>query len=99
MKPARMGIVLATLTVVLCFGPEIGWSTRVFTSVVTGTVTSTPTRTQIEVDHQVYHFKANSVADKQARTVNLGQIVDLTLDPTADTSSTTVMSIAAHGVP
>jgi hypothetical protein len=97
MKSARAGIVLAMLAALSCLGPELGWATRVFTSVVTGTVTATPTRTDIEVDHRVYHFKPNSTADKQAHTVDVGQVVDLTLDPTASKTSPLVVSIAVHG--
>jgi hypothetical protein len=66
MKSARMGMILAIFAALSCFGPELGWATRVFTSIVTGTVTATPTRTDIEVDHQIYHFKPDSAADKQA---------------------------------
>lgn len=97
MKSARMAMVLTMLAALSCFGPELGWATRVFTSVVTGTVTATPTSTGIEVDNRVYHFKANSAAEQQAHTVQLGQVVDLTLDPTASKTSPTVMSIAVHG--
>jgi hypothetical protein len=97
MKHSRMGIAVAALAVLSCFGPQCGWATRVFSSVVTGTVTSTPTQTQIEVDHRVYHFKPNSVAEKQAHTVEVGQVVDLTLDPTASKASPIVVSVAAHG--
>ena len=67
-----------------------------FTSVVTGTVTAPPTRTDIEVDHQVYHFKPDSPAGKQAHTVDVGQVVDVVLDPTADTTSPMVVSVTAH---
>src|ERR1700727_3045540 len=97
MKSARMGVVLASLAAVTCFGPQLGWATRVFTSVVTGTVTAAPTRTDIEVDHRVYHFKPNSAADKQAHALEVGQVVDLTLDPTASKASPIVVSVAAHG--
>ena len=97
MKSARMSMVLVTLAALSCFGPELGWATCVFTSVVTGTVTATPTHTTIEVDHQVYHFNPNSAADKQAHTVEAGQVVDLTLDPTASKTSKVVMSVTPHG--
>lgn len=96
MKSARMFMILATLAALSCFGPQSSWATRVFTSVVTGTVTATPTRTDIEVDHQVYHFKPDSPADKQAHTVDVGQVVDVVLDPTAGTTSPTVVSVTAH---
>jgi hypothetical protein len=97
MKSARMSMVLVSLAALSCFGPELGWATRVFTSVVTGTVTATPTHTNIEVDHRVYNFKPNSTADKQAHTVETGQVVDLTLDPTASKNSATVVSVTPHG--
>jgi hypothetical protein len=90
-------MVLATLAALSWFGTESSWATRVFTSVVTGTVTATPTHTNIEVDHQVYHFKPNSAADKQAHTVEVGQVVDLTLDPTASKNSAAVVSVTPHG--
>jgi hypothetical protein len=96
-KSARMGIVLAMLAALSCFDPQLGWATRLFTSVVTGTVTATPTSTDIEVDHRVYHFKPNSTAGKQAHTVDVGQVVDLTLDPTASKASPVVVSVTAHG--
>jgi hypothetical protein len=97
MKSARMGMILAIFAALSCFGPELGWATRVFTSIVTGTVTATPTRTDIEVDHQIYHFKPDSAADKQAHTVDVGQVVDLTLDPTAEKASRVVVAVVAHG--
>jgi hypothetical protein len=97
MKSARIGIVLATLAALACFGPELGWATRVLSSDVTGTVTATPTHTDIEVDHRVYHFKPNSVADREAHTVDVGQVVDLALDPTAGKASPVVVSVRVHG--
>lgn len=96
MKSARMGMVLATLAALSCFGAQSGRATRVFTSIVTGTVTATPTRTDIEVDNRVYHFKPNSAADKQAHTVVVGQVVDLALDPTVSKTSATVVSVTVH---
>jgi hypothetical protein len=97
MKHSRMGVAVAALAVLSCLGPQYGWATRVFSSVVTGTVTSTPTQTQIEVDHRVYHFKPNSVAEKQAHAVEVGQVVDVRLDDTATKGVQTAVSIIVHG--
>ena len=98
MKHSRMGIALTALAVLSCLGPQCGWATRVFSSVVTGTVTATPTRTQIEVDHRVYHFKPNSVAEKQAHAVEVGQVVEVRLDETAAKGVSTAVSVIVHGV-
>ena len=97
MKSVRAAMIVATLAALSCFGPEASWATRVFSSVVTGTVTAMPTRTDIEVDNQVYHFAPNSVADQQAHTVEVGQVVDLTLDPTAGATSPMVVAVNVHG--
>jgi hypothetical protein len=96
MKSAKMFTVLAALTALTCFGPNMGWASRVFSSGVTGTVTAAATSSGIEVDHRVYHFKPGSPADKQAHTVELGQVVDLTLDPTANKASAMVVAVVAH---
>jgi hypothetical protein len=97
MKHSRIGLAVAALAVLSCLGPQCGWATRIFSSVVTGTVTSTPTQTQIEVDHRVYHFKPNSVAEKQAHAVEVGQVVDVRLDDTATKGVQTAVSITVHG--
>jgi hypothetical protein len=97
MKHSKMRVAAAALTVLSCLGPQCGWATRVFNSVVTGTVTSTPTRTQIEIDHHVYHFKPDSIAEKQAHAVEVGQLVDVRLDETAARGVQTAISITVHG--
>ena len=97
MKHSKMRVAAAALAVLSWLGPQCGWATRVFNSVVTGTVTSTPTRTQIEIDHHVYHFKPDSIAEKQAHAVEVGQLVDVRLDETAARGVQTAVSITVHG--
>jgi hypothetical protein len=97
MKHSKMRVAAAALAVLSGLGPQCGWATRVFNSVVTGTVTSTPTRTQIEIDHHVYHFKPDSIAEKQAHAVEVGQLVDVRLDETAARGVQTAVSITVHG--
>jgi hypothetical protein len=97
MKHWKMSMAAAALAVLSCLGPPCGWATRALSSVVTGTVTSTPTRTQIEVDHHVYHFKPDSVAEKQAHGVEVGQVVEVRLDDTAAKGVPTAVSITVHG--
>lgn len=97
MKHSRRGFALSTFAILWCLGAPCGWATRVLSSVVTGTVTSTPTRTQIEVDHRVYHFKPDSVAEKQAHGVEVGQVVEVRLDDTAPKGVLTAVSITVRG--
>ncbi|MDP9084391.1 MAG: hypothetical protein M3N50_11595 [Pseudomonadota bacterium] len=96
MKLARMSILVGALVVVVCSGTEIAWATRVLGVQVTGEVTATPMSDQIEVDHHVFHFEPNSLADKTARSIRVGQIVDLVLDAPANSPSAHVMSIGKH---
>ena len=96
MKLARMSFFLATFAVVFCSAPEVTWATRVFSTIVTGEVTARPMSSQIEVDHHVFHFTPNSPADKAARNITVGQVVDLVLDAPASTAGVHVVSIVKH---
>lgn len=96
MKQRNMGFAVAALLVGMGLQPSLGWATRTVGARITGQLTATPSAGQIEVDHHVYHIKANSPAAKAFRNFYNGQTVDVLLDRPASPAEPTVVSIIKH---
>ncbi|MDP9064997.1 MAG: hypothetical protein M3O06_03915 [Pseudomonadota bacterium] len=87
MKSASNWLHATVIVSILGAASTPGWATRAVGPTVSGEITGSPTATRIEVDHRIYHFKADSAAARDARRLFYGQKVDLVLS----------MSHAANG--
>jgi hypothetical protein len=81
MKLAKLSLVVGgAFALAICLKPSVGWSTRPYSAMVTGQVTAMPGNGEIEIAHQLYHVKANSVAAKALSSLYVGENVDAVLD-------------------
>lgn len=96
MKLAMPKICLSAFALVVCLGPNVGWSTRAYGASVTGQVTATPLDGAVEIDHRVYHVLPNSAAETALQEISAGLTVDIVLDGPAGSSGTHVVSIMRH---
>jgi hypothetical protein len=96
MKLGKFGIVAAAFALVLCFEPNVGWSTRAYGAMVSGEITARPSSGQIEIAHHLYHVKPQSFADKSLSSFYAGQSVDAVLDGPLGSSASQVVSIMVH---
>lgn len=96
MKLVKLRFVVGAGIVTLALQMPAAWASRPIGSAVSGEVTATPTSGRIQVAHHVYRIKVNSPADKNFRSFNQGQLVDLILDGPPDSQSSSVLVIAAH---
>jgi hypothetical protein len=92
MKHGKLWLAMAASVIGLALQPPTG----AVGAKVTGQVTATPSGVQIEVDHHVYHIKANTPAAKAYRNFYNGDTVDLMLEHAATLSESTVVSIVKH---
>jgi len=99
MKLGKSWFLIAAGMIAFSLQPQAGWATRALGASVTGEITASPSSAQIEVAHRVYHIKANSPAQKTARSFYLGQVVDLILDRPPVDGEPEVVSIAPHTAP
>src|SRR5882762_6142712 len=96
MKLRKLWFVTAASMLAFSLQPQAGWATRMVGASITGEITASPSSAQIEVAHRVYRIKANSPAEKAARSFYLGQVVDIILDLPGANSEPEVVSIAPH---
>ena len=100
MTSGKSALVAAAAALMFCFGPSVGWSTRVVPGdAVSGEVTAAPMNGVIEIAHRAYHIKANSAADKDALNFYAGQTVDAVLDGPAGSNDSQVIAITLHTEP
>jgi len=96
MKLLKLKVWLSAFALIVCLGPNVGWSTRLADGAVTGQVTATPLAGEIEVDHRVYYIAPHSPAEKALHEFSAGLTVDVILDGPADSSASRVVSITRH---
>ena len=96
MKLGNFRLAMGAWIIALCVQPSATWATRAVGATVTGEITASPSSEMIEVAHHAYHIKANTPAEKTARSFFLGQVVDIVLDRPAADNEPEVVSIAPH---
>jgi hypothetical protein len=95
MKFMKLSLAISAVVLGVFLQPTAGWSARAYTPAVTGSVTAAPLNGTIEVDHRLYHVKANSAAAKALSSFYVGETVDMILDGPPGTTAE-VISIMQH---
>jgi len=96
MKLGKFSLAVSAFALAICLKPNVGWSTRAYGPLITGQVTAAPQSGTIEIDHHLYHVKANSAAAKALSSFNAGQNVDAVLDGPASSATTEIISLTPH---
>ena len=98
MKRILVGLVFSAAALGFSLQPGAVWAARAYATAVNGTITAAPSSSSrtIEIDHKVYHVRANTAAAKLLAGLYVGEKVDLILDGPPNGASQEVVSIQPH---